>query len=138
MELKTWEDAEIAATEFAELTSQLEIIKEQLRQFCQRRHDAVGKERVLGSVIVGFRREGATVVIADERSAIAALKAVVGIDEFGRLVKQIEEIDRPLLKKYFRMATDGVRGELLAIGITLRAATEKFYVKLAREGSGDL
>ena len=138
MELKTWEDAEIAATEFAELTSQLEIIKEELREFCARRHDAVGKERVLGSVIVGFRREGATVVIADERSAIAALKAVVGIHEFGRLVKQIEEIDRPLLKKYFRMATDGVRGELLAIGITLRAATEKFYVKLARQGSGDL
>jgi hypothetical protein len=43
MELKTWEDAEVAATEFAELTSQLEILKEELREFCERRHDAVGK-----------------------------------------------------------------------------------------------
>jgi len=134
MELKTWEDAEVAGTEFAELTSQLEILKEQLREFCQSRHDAVGKARVLGPVIVGFRKEAATVVLEDERSAIAGLKAVVGVHEFDRLVKQIEQLDRPLVKTYFRAASEVVRGELLEIGITLRAATEKFYVKLAREG----
>lgn len=132
MELKTWEDAEVAGTEFAELTSQLEILKEQLREFCARRHDAVGKARLLGPVLVGFRKEAATVVVEDEPTAISALKAVVGAHEFGRLVKQVQELDRPLLKTYFRAASEYVRGELLEIGITLRAATEKFYVKLAR------
>ena len=132
MELKTWEDAEIAGKEFAELTSQLEILKEQLREFCQSRHDAVGKARVVGPVLVGFRKEAATVIVEDEPMAISALKGVVGVYEFGRLVRQVEELDRPLLKTYFRAASEAVRGELLEIGITLRAATEKFYVKLAR------
>jgi hypothetical protein len=137
MQLKTWEDAEVAGTEFAELTSQLEILKEQLREFCERRHDNIGKARLLGPVLMGFRKEAATVVVEDEPMAISALKGVVGTHEFGRLVKQVEELDRPLLKTYFRAASEAVRGELLEIGITLRAATEKFYVKLARQNSDE-
>lgn len=133
MELKTWEDAETAGTEFAELTSQLELLKEQFREFCARRHDAVGEARLLGPVLVGFRQEAATVIVEDEPMAISCLKGVVGAHEFGRLVKQVQKLDRPLLKTYFRAATEATRGALVEIGISLRAATEKFYVKLARE-----
>ena len=130
MELKTWEDAETAGTEFAELTSQLEILKEQLREFCQSRHDAVGKARVLGPVLVGFRKEAAAVVISDRPSAIRFLKHT----DRDNYLRTVEEIDRARLKKFMaKLATTLCLDQLRKAGITLRAATEKFYVKLARE-----
>jgi len=129
MELKTWEDAEIAATEFAELTSQLEILKEELREFCERRHDAVGKARVIGPVLVGFRREAACVAISHQPSAITFIKRALA-DSYIRMV---EEIDRTRLKDFMQnLAGQAALDQLREAGITLRAATEKFYVKLAR------
>jgi phage host-nuclease inhibitor protein Gam len=138
MELKTWEDAEIAATDFAELTSQLEIIKEELREFCERRHDAVGKARVLGPAIVGFRKEPAAVIVPDEEPAIAAFDRLLG----GRFVRSVKKLDRTMLKSFLQGSVRPGDGKaidaLTLVGIHLRAATEKFYVKLARQGSGDL
>jgi phage host-nuclease inhibitor protein Gam len=130
MELKTWEDAEVAGTEFAELTSQLEILKEQLREFCERRHDAVGKARVVGPVLVGFRKEAACVAISDQPSAIRFVKRALA-DSY---IRTIEEIDRRRLKNFMqKLAGEARLDQLREAGITLRAATEKFYVKLARD-----
>lgn len=133
MEIKTWEDAEIVAGQYAAIYSQLERLTEELKAFAERRHDQVGKARSLGPVIIGFRKEAAAVVIEDEARAISNLKAEVGVHEFGRIVQTVQRIDRPYLKKYIGGASEVMLDALINIGIQVRAATEKFYLKLARE-----
>jgi len=130
MELKTWEDAETAATEFAKLTSQLEIIGEELREFCQRRHDAVGKARVAGPVIVGFRKVPANVAVNNE-----GYKWVR--DKYPRYIITVEEPNRAGLREFLR-AYPELRAKFAAAGVVYRDTTEAFYLKLARQGSGDL
>jgi len=132
MELKTWEDAEIAATEFAELTSQLEIIKEELREFCERRHDAVGTARVVGPAIVGFQKIGRTVQVPSD--AFDWLRAFHG----GKFIKLRPVPEKPGLRRFLEKADQDIIAACRAQGIVLVAPYEAFYLKLARQGSGDL
>jgi hypothetical protein len=129
VELKNWEDAEAAGTEFAELTSQLEILKEQLREFCARRHDAVGKARVVGPVIVGFRRVSASVRIV-KRLADQAVKWV-RTNLGGDFIVTIPSIDKGKVKKDTRFWSEKRWEEALAAGLICSAAGEVFYVHLA-------
>ena len=132
MELKTWEDAETAATEFAELTSQLEIIKEELREFCERRHDAVGKARVVGPAIVGFQKIGPTVQVPSD--AFDWLRAFHG----GKFIKLKPVVEKPSLRRFLEKADQDIIAACRLQGIVLVAGYEAFYLKLARQGSGDL
>jgi hypothetical protein len=132
MEIKTWEDAGIVAAQYAAVYSQLERLTEELKAFAEGRHDQVGKARHLGPVIIGFRKEATALVIEDEAAAIAGLEAEIGVHDFSRLVKQVQEIDRPGLKKYYLQASSVLRDCLSQLGISLRDGCEKFYVKLAR------
>ena len=132
MELKTWEDAEIAATEFAELTSQLEIIKEQLRQFCERRHHAVGTARVLGPAIVGFQKIARTVQVPSD--AFDWLRGFYG----GEFIKLKPVVEKPGLRRFLEEADQDIIAAFRRQGIVLVAPYEAFYLKLARQGSGDL
>ena len=131
MELKTWEDAEVAGTEFAELTSQLEILKEELRQFCERRHHAVGTARVLGPAIVGFQKIGPTVQVPSD--AFDWLRAFDG----GKFIKLKPVAEKPSLRRFLEKADRDIIAACRAQGIVLVAGYEAFYVKLARQGSGD-
>jgi hypothetical protein len=126
MELKTWEDAEVAGTEFAELTSQLEILKEQLREFCARRHDAVGKARVLGPTIVGFQKIARTVQVPSD--AFDWLRGFHG----GKFIKLKPVAEKPGLRRYLEKADDAIIAACRTQGIVLVAGYEAFYLKLAR------
>jgi len=132
MELKTWEDAETAGTEFAELTSQLEILKEQLREFCERRHDAIGKARVLGPAIVGFQKIARTIQVPND--AFDWLRAFHG----GKFIKLKPMAEKAGLRRYLEKADQDIIAACRAQGIVLVAGYEAFYLKLARQGSGDL
>ena len=128
MEIKTWEDAEIAAQEYAEATSKLERLTEGLKAFAERRHDQVGKARNLGPVIIGFRKEAEAAVISNQSSAISFLKT----KGYASFIKLVQEIDRTKLRNYLSRNGAEELEKLRLAGITLRAATEKFYLKLAR------
>jgi len=124
MELKTWEDAETAGTEFAELTSQLEILKEQLREFCARHHDAVGKARVLGPVIVGFRKVPANVAV--DNDGYNWLR-----DKHARYIITVEEPNRAGLREFLR-AHPELQAQFASAGVIYRGTAEAFYLKLVR------
>jgi hypothetical protein len=127
MELKTWEDAETAGTEYAELTSQLEILKEHLREFCARRHDAVGKARVLGPIIVGFQKIAPTVEVPTE--AMDWLRSFWG----GRFTELKSVPRKPELKRFLeKLASQEALETCHAQGIVLVAGYEVFRLKLAR------
>jgi hypothetical protein len=126
MELKTWEDAEVAGTEFAELTSQLEILKEELREFCERRHDAVGKARVVGPAIVGFHKIARTVQVPSD--AFDWLRAFHG----GKFIKLKPVPEKPSLRRYLEKADQDIIVTCRTQGIVLVAGYEAFYLKLTR------
>lgn len=125
MQLKTWEDAETAGTEFAELSSKLEILKEQLREFCERRHDNVGKARLLGPVLVGFRKVPANVAVDNDGYEWLC-------DKYARYIITVEEPNRAGLREFLR-AHPELRGPFASAGVIYRDTTEVFYLKLARE-----
>jgi hypothetical protein len=126
MELKTWEDAEVAATEFAELTSQLEILREELREFCERRHDAVGKARVLGPAVVGFHKVAGTVQVPSD--AFDWLRAFYG----GKFITLKPVPEKRKLRRFLEKADQEIVATCRAQGIVLVAGYEAFYLKLAR------
>jgi phage host-nuclease inhibitor protein Gam len=124
--IRTWEEAELAAQELAELNSQLELVKERLREFCERRHDAVGKARVLGPAVVGFRRVAPAVTVPAE--ALAWLRSFAG----GRFVRLQPVPEKPALRRYLEQADEAVLAACRAQGIALVAGYEQFYLTLRR------
>jgi phage host-nuclease inhibitor protein Gam len=133
MELRTWEDAEAAAAEYLRLHSQLELLSEKLKEFAEARRDKLARPRDLGGLLIGFRKEPPTVAIADRERALLFLKK----DMDGQFIETVEEIDRAALRDFLLSgASRNCLDVLREHGISLRPATLKFFLKLARQVEG--
>lgn len=134
MKISNLDEARDAAREYAIHNRRMELIEEALREYAERRREAIGRGRKIGPLVIGFRREAPALVVKDEEEVIGGLTSIIGCHAFHRLVEQIEQIDRPAMKKYLRGASDQIRKECELLGIWVRRGSEKWFISLARKG----
>jgi phage host-nuclease inhibitor protein Gam len=130
MRITTWKEARAAAAEYRQLYSRLERLEEELKEFAEARRERLIQPRDLDGVIIGFRQEPATVILADREAALRFAKEYLR----GQFIQTVEEIDRAGLKRF--MLTEAPEPLLQIMralyGISLRDPVSKFFVKLRR------
>jgi hypothetical protein len=127
MEIKTWEEAENVAATYVHHISQAEQYAEALKEFAERRQAQVGKARVLGPVILGFRKVAPSVQVPTE--AMDWLRSFWG----GRFTELKSVPRKPELKRFLeKVASTEALAACREQGIVLVAGYEAFHLKLAR------
>lgn len=125
-DIENWEDAEVAAQEYVELNSRLELLAEQFKEFAERRHDQVGRERRVGELLIGFKPIPAQVRVPSD-----ALAWLQGQGD-GRYVETKTVPKKSLLKTLLAKANDVLVATYRQRGIVYAAGYEQFFLRLAR------
>jgi cytolysin (calcineurin-like family phosphatase) len=121
--IATWEDAEVAAQEYAELTSQLERLEEQFKEFAERRRAQVGKERVLGPVKIGFEKVAAQVKVPTE--ALPWMEKL-----WPEYIERRLAAKKPSLKSFLKKAAETIVAGFRDQGVIYTSSYERFYLRL--------
>jgi hypothetical protein len=128
LRISSWQRAEKLAESYVRLNSAMERIEEAFREFATEHKREVGRQRQLGDVVLCFRKVSPAVVAKPTDTATAFLVA-----GYRHLVVRKWYILKAEVKEFLKKANAETVQEFADHGLSIRAGSEIFELKLAKE-----